>query len=263
MPPFCASTTSSTRCRTCRAKTETFRRLDIAINIAHDEPERMVLALRNAHHPWIRRGTEQYANGNIRFPGTEAVFQAYWKLPPARTGAKRKAWKTPHVLRLELQLKTADKIAQFLDLEEPPVRELPPMADDLREVPGVHARLPALRATGGQVLDGGPARPLRVPRPAPTRWGNRDGLAPTVAWVTPATPRCGARWPPSPPSSSTSTGPTCCPPTLIPATVDVHLDGTTTPVPPMPIIRPVPAIVHAPVIRRGWPGYEPAATARP
>ena len=91
---------------------ETYRRLDMAINIAHDEPERLVLALRNAHHPWIRRGTEKYAHGNIRFPGREAVFQAYWKRPPVRSGVKRKRWKTPHVLRLELQLKTADKIAK-------------------------------------------------------------------------------------------------------------------------------------------------------
>ena len=243
-------------------QTETFRRLDIVTNIAHDEPERMVLALRNAHHPWIRRATEKYANGNIRFPGTEAVFQAYWKLPPARTGAKRKAWKTPGVLRLELQLKTADKIAQFLDLEEPPVRELPPMATiygKFREFmlgfPRCEQR--ADKCSMAALLALCESRDLHLPGGETVMdWHRRSvgdsGHAKMRSKVAAITAHfLDIDWA------------NLLPADTLPATVDVDLDGTTIPVPPMPIIRPVPASVHIPVIRRGWPGYEPAATARP
>jgi hypothetical protein len=105
---------------------ETFRRVDIALNLAHPDPQLLVQALRNARHPRIRRETQCYANGNLRYPGTELVFTAYWKRPPVKTGAKQKAWNTPRVLRLEIQLKKADKIAEVLSLEEPPIFQLPP-----------------------------------------------------------------------------------------------------------------------------------------
>ena len=244
------------------SQAETFRRLDIAINLAHDEPERMVLALRNAHHPWIRRATEKYANGNICLRGTEAVFQAYWKLPPVRTGAKRKAWKTPSVLRLELQLKKADKIAQFLDLEEPTIRELPPMATvyaKFREFMLGFQRCEqrADKCSMAALLALCESRDLRLPGgECVMDWHRRSvgdsGHAKMRAKVAAVTAHfLDIDWAELLPADA------------IPATVDVHLDGMTTPVPPVSISRALPAIIQAPAIRRGWPGYEPELARHP
>ena len=96
---------------------ETLRRLDVAMNLTFSNPEAILGAFRQNRHPCIRREKECYATGNIRFPGTEVVFTAYWKRPPIRNGAKQKRWHTPRALRLEVQLKKVSKIAEFLDAD--------------------------------------------------------------------------------------------------------------------------------------------------
>ena len=105
---------------------ETLRRLDVVMNLSVSNPEALITTLRNAHYPWIRREKEHYAIGNIRFPGTEVVFTAYWKRPATKTAPRRKRWHTPGVLRLEVQLRSIDKISQFLGHQVPsPLTELP------------------------------------------------------------------------------------------------------------------------------------------
>jgi hypothetical protein len=109
---------------------ETLRRLDVAINLSFPNPEAVLRTLRLRRHLWIRRETAEYATGNIRFPGAGVVFQAYWKKPPVKTGARQKRCHTPNVLRLEIQLKKIHKIAKFLDLDSAePLRELPKRRD--------------------------------------------------------------------------------------------------------------------------------------
>lgn len=239
-------------------QTDTYRRLDIAVNVAHAEPERMVLALRNRTHPWIRRATEKYATGSIRFPGIEAVFQAYWKQPPVRSGVKRKAWKTPHVLRLELQLKTAAKIAQFLDLDEPPVRELPPMAviyEKFRDFMLGFQRCEqrADRCSMAALLALCESRDLHLPGGETVMdWHRRSvgdsGHAKMRGKVAAITAQfLDIDWA------------TLLPADTIPATVDVHPDHTTTLVPPSPIIVPsqhgvVATHDHLPKFQRGLVG---------
>ena len=109
---------------------DTFRRVDVAMNLATDNPEAILRTFNHNSHRWIRREKERYATGNIRLPGSEVVFQAYWKKPPVKTGIRRKKWHTPGVLRLEVQLKSVKKIAEFLDLDpDRPPQQLPKRRD--------------------------------------------------------------------------------------------------------------------------------------
>jgi len=127
---------------------ENLIRLDVAINIHHPQPERLVLALRDARHPWIRSATEKYATGSIRFPGTKVVFSAYWKLRAKRSGERRRAWCTPDVLRVELQLKDADKINRFLGHEAPKLPDFPTRADLYRGFCSFMTRFPRRKQPG-------------------------------------------------------------------------------------------------------------------
>lgn len=233
---------------------ETYRRLDLAINLDHDDPESIVVALRHNRHAWIRRETENYATGSIRLAGVKAAFQAYWKRPPSRDGVRRKAWNQPKVLRLELQLKSADKIARFLGLDEPPVRELPPMATiygKFREfMLGFQRREPradnctmaallALCVRHNLRLDGGETV-LDWHRRGVSLDAHRK-MRREVARIVPRF--LSIDWAELLPADT------------IPATVDVHADGGTTKVPSVPIVVPAPldaaTVLHQPAFQRG------------
>ena len=221
---------------------EPLLRLDTAMNLSHPEPERLVLALRNARHPWIRRATERYAYGSIRFPGSDVVFQVYWKRPPWRDGFKHKAWHTPGVLRIEVQLKTGDKIAEFLGVHEPAVIHLPPRTvlyqrfrdfmlkfprSEQIDIPCSMAALLALCESHDIRLPGG----MTV-----LEWHQRDvkqsghsRMRTKVASITPKF--LSIDWAEILPADR------------IPETVDVHLDGTTSMVPETlipPPVKPAP-----------------------
>ena len=217
--------------------TETFRRLDIAINLSHLEPQRIVSSLRNARHSWIRKETEHYSVGSIRYPGTEVVFTAYWKLPAGRSNPKRKAWRTPQVLRLELQLKSTGKIAEFLDVDEPTISCLPPLAfiyEKFRDfmlgfprcsqldTPCSMAAVMALCESRGLCLPGGETV---------MDWHARSVGASGHSKMRTKVAKMSAQfldidWAEILPGDS------------IPETVDVSLDGTTNTVPAVPIVRP-------------------------
>ena len=221
---------------------EPFRRLDIAMNLSHPEPDRLLLALRIAGHPWIRSATERYAHGCIRFPGSETVFQAYWKRRPWRDGYKHRGWNTPGVLRIEIQLKTGDKIAEFLDVHEPAVVDLPIRTVLYQRFRDFMLKFPSSEqvsspCTMAALLALCESQDVRLPGGMTVMdWHRRDvspsGYSKMRKQVAEHTTQfLSIDWAEILPADR------------IPETVDVHLDGTTTLVPATlipPPVKPAP-----------------------
>ena len=213
---------------------EPVRRLDVAINLSHQEPERIVLALKHARQPSIRRATEQYAYGSIRFPGSELSLTAYWKRAPKRSGVKHNAWNTKKVLRLELQLKTGGKIAEFLDLHESTLDHLPPIDVLYRKFRAFMLGFPRTEQMAGSCTMAGllalcESQNVRLPGGETVMDWHRRSVTPSgyskmrrqVAGLT--AQLLAIDWAELLPADR------------FPETVDVHLDGTTTIIPSRPL----------------------------
>ena len=225
---------------------EPVRRLDVACNISHPEPERIVLALKHARHPSIRRATEQYAHGSIRFPGTESVFTAYWKRAPKRSGVKSNAWHTSKVLRLELQLKKEARIAEFLDLHESTIDHLPPIDTLYQKFRAFMLGFPRSEQIAGPCTMAGllslcESQDVRLPGGETVMdWHHRSvtpsGYSKMRRQVAGLTAQfLSIDWAELLPADH------------FPETVDVHIDGTTTIIPS----RPLTPIVKQPSFRLG------------
>lgn len=216
---------------------ETLRRLDAAMNLAAPDTEALLTTLRNANHPWIRREKERYAIGNIRLPGTKVVFNAYWKKPPTKTGARQKKWHTPGVLRLEVQLKSIDKIGQFLGHRVPaPLTELPRR----REVYGAFRRF-ILGFQSRKLHTGKCTLSSLIARCESVQFVFPEGDT-AMDWHRTTSEVDTHRKMQKTVAANTAQflsvdWAELLPGHMIPATVDVFADGTTKAVPPVPLTR--------------------------
>lgn len=106
--------------------TRTYTRVDLCLNICGD-PTELLPMLRLARHPLIRRETETYSNpgayqcdalNTVRLAGKEVVIQFYNKCAQFRGEHHNIIPGNDKFLRVEIQLKTAERIRRVFEVAE-------------------------------------------------------------------------------------------------------------------------------------------------
>lgn len=89
-----------------------FTRLDLVLNFPAN-PRKLIVAHKNARHPWVRRAQVEYGDSTIRFPGKQIVMHLYSK---QKERADKSGFNLPSLsnsVRAELQIKGKSAVRRF------------------------------------------------------------------------------------------------------------------------------------------------------